>query len=68
MNGRKKVEKPQCSKHCDCFANRDGKCVSLQDNDFGNRECPFYKLNTEVDLKEVAKECKAYAITHGGQG
>ena len=27
----------------DCRANCDGHCVALNDNDFGDRSCPFYK-------------------------
>lgn len=26
-----------------CFANGDGFCKILTDNDFGKRECPFFK-------------------------
>ena len=33
---------PECSL-CDCRANHEGDCVALIDNDFGERECPFYK-------------------------
>lgn len=32
-----------CRAHDDCFANRDGVCTCLKDNDFGGRDCPFYK-------------------------
>ena len=58
--------KPVCETHRDCFANKDGQCVSLSDNNFGERDCPFFKHKSEVDLKKVAKECKAYAQAHGG--
>ena len=37
------IEKPNCEKHKDCFANRNGKCICLIDNDFGDKDCPFYK-------------------------
>ena len=32
-----------CRAHEDCFANRGGVCTCLKDNDFGGRDCPFYK-------------------------
>ena len=32
-----------CRAHSDCFANRGGVCTCLKDNDFGGRDCPFYK-------------------------
>ena len=32
-----------CRTHGDCFANRGGVCTCLKDNDFGGRDCPFYK-------------------------
>lgn len=34
---------PECKVHGDCFANRRGVCTCLKDNDFGGRDCPFYK-------------------------
>ena len=34
---------PECRTHGDCFANRGGVCTCLKDNDFGGRDCPFYK-------------------------
>ena len=34
-----KAEMQRCRMHGDCFANRGG----LKDNDFGGRDCPFYK-------------------------
>lgn len=38
----------------ECFGNNDGYCVVLANNEFGNRECPFFKT------KEQVKEEKAY--------
>lgn len=38
-----KAEMPKCRMHGDCFANRGGVCICLKDNDFGGRDCPFYK-------------------------
>lgn len=38
-----KAEMQGCRMHGDCFANRGGVCTCLKDNDFGGRDCPFYK-------------------------
>lgn len=38
---------PVCERG-DCFANREGRCEILTDNDFGKRECPFYKPRKSV--------------------
>jgi Fe-S-cluster containining protein len=51
----------------DCFANKDGRCVSLKDNNFGGRDCPFYKSNKEVSRDEIEASCRAYAESHGGE-
>lgn len=59
--------KPKCEAHEDCFANKKGQCVCLSENDFGERDCPFYKPRSEVDMKKVHEECKAYAQAHGGR-
>lgn len=34
---------PGCGMRRDCFVNEGGRCACLKDNDFGGRECPFYK-------------------------
>lgn len=39
----KLIDKPICDKHSDCFANHGGRCVCLINNDFGSKDCPFYK-------------------------
>ncbi len=36
-------EMPDCRANRDCFANRGGVCTCLKDNEFGGRDCPFYK-------------------------
>ena len=56
-----------CKTHKDCFAYRDGNCVSLSDNDFGGRECPFFKSKKEVSWDEIQAACAAYAESHGGK-
>ena len=48
------VIKILCSGHKDCFANTNGYCTCLMNNDFGGRDCPFYKkkrLSLSLDLK-----------------
>ena len=39
---------PACNRE-DCFGYKNGKCVVLIDNNFGNRECPFYKNNDQIN-------------------
>ena len=34
---------PECRTHGDCFASKGGRCACLKNNDFGGRDCPFYK-------------------------
>ena len=57
-----------CLDHWDCFANKNGKCVSLTDNDFGGKSCPFFKSNDEISLEQITAECKAYALLYEGRG
>lgn len=38
-----KAAMQECRGRADCFANRGGVCTCLKDNDFGGRDCPFYK-------------------------
>ncbi len=35
--------KPRCNEYLDCRANNQGYCEALNDNNFGNKKCPFYK-------------------------
>ncbi len=63
---KKSVGRPACNKHSDCYANKKGSCVCLSDNDFGKRDCPFYKPNNEANLEQINAECKVYAQSHGG--
>lgn len=39
---------PECSAHHDCFANHDGVCCCLSDNNFNGKDCPFYKTEETV--------------------
>lgn len=58
----------KCDMHTDCFANRDGRCACLKDNNFGGRDCPFYKSNEETSMDQINADCAAYAASHGGAG
>ncbi|MDE7231041.1 MAG: hypothetical protein K2N56_11230 [Oscillospiraceae bacterium] len=37
---------PPCERR-GCFAYENGRCTILTSNDFGKRECPFYKPENE---------------------
>ena len=39
---------PPCERS-GCFACENGRCKILINNDFGERECPFYKPDNEND-------------------
>ena len=39
---------PECGAHHDCFANHDGVCHCLNDNNFNGKDCPFYKAAETV--------------------
>lgn len=43
---------PECRAHHDCFANHDGVCHCLNDNNFNGKDCPFYKKTAETVRKE----------------
>ena len=38
---------PTCGRE-DCFACKEGHCLILVRNDFGDRSCPFFKTNEQV--------------------
>ena len=40
---------PRCTAHRDCFANKDGVCVCLGDNNFHGKDCPFFKTTAQCD-------------------
>lgn len=46
---------PICNKD-ECAAHKEGHCVILIDNNFGDRDCPFFKTNEQV------KKEKAYCM------
>ena len=37
---------PLCAKD-DCAACVNKRCIALRDNDFGSKECPFYKTKEQ---------------------
>ena len=45
-------ECPKCDRYT-CFAYNNGKCVALTDNNFGKRECPFYKTPARIAAEEA---------------
>ncbi|MGM9938071.1 MAG: hypothetical protein ACI38A_12065 [Candidatus Ornithomonoglobus sp.] len=42
----------RCTKYKDCFANVDGKCICLTDNNFKDNKCPFYKRKTQLAVEK----------------
>ena len=56
--------KIQCSEHKDCFANTNGYCTCLMNNDFGGRDCPFYKDKSKA---EAEREQTRYTLTKKGR-
>ena len=40
---------PRCTAHRDCFANKNGACVCLGDNDFHGKDCLFFKTTAQCD-------------------
>lgn len=52
-NSKYKVEFPDCRKR-KCFGYSEGKCTILSDNNFGKRECPFFKTQSQIDRENEA--------------
>ena len=54
------IMKIRCLDKKDCFANADGYCICLTNNDFGGRRCSFYKTKTKAatERKKVEKQLK----------
>lgn len=55
---------PECRMHKDCFGNRGGRCVCLKNNDFGGRDCPFYK---PADTVQEDHRRQNGGMVHGNQ-
>lgn len=41
-----------CGK-ADCFGCKDGKCDVLMKNNFGGRDCPFFKTEEQVQTEKA---------------
>lgn len=52
---RYKQRMPNCKVHHDCFANKDGMCSCLNNNDFNGKDCPFYKTVCKEQNGEQSK-------------
>lgn len=55
-----------CKAHSDCFANRGGVCACLKNNDFGSRDCPFYKP-ADAGKKEQCRRKQEGDTAHENQ-
>lgn len=53
-----------CTRHRDCFANQEGRCACLKDNDFGGKDCPFYKPADTVRKEQRRQDGGAF---HGNR-
>ena len=47
----KKKEIACCDKD-ECAACNHGYCIALHDNDFGNRDCPFFKTREQNEAEQ----------------
>mgnify|MGYP002650824887 CR=1 FL=1 len=55
--------KIRCLDKKDCFANADGYCICLTNNDFGGRRCSFYKTKTKA-AKEGWVSCGSFIFPY----
>ena len=53
MSNKYMDERPRCLRS-GCFANYGDHCSALADNDFGNRNCPFFKTKQQLDEERAA--------------
>lgn len=53
MSNKIEDEKPRCLRS-ECFANYGDRCACLADNDFGDRDCPFYKSKRQLADERAA--------------
>ena len=52
--------RPRCKTN-NCYANRGGRCMVLENTIFNNT-CPFYKPNSETSLEKIEEEIKGYYV------
>lgn len=56
------ADAPVCHR-AGCYNCVEGKCVALEDNNFGSRECPFFVVSSQV--KETQKRCLIRLLDEG---
>ena len=54
---------PVCNLYPPCKASDDGRCVALQNNDFGGKVCPFYKARKAKDPEPEKPKKKQITFT-----
>lgn len=54
---------PVCVEYTDCHAWQEGRCISLTDNRFGERDCPFYKRKSRNNREQ--QECLKRLVKRG---
>lgn len=58
---------PDCTV-AECFGCEEGKCVVLINNDFGERKCPFFKTNQQVEEEKAYCEERLEKILTKNKG
>ena len=53
MSNHYEDDRPKCLRTV-CFANYDCYCSALSNNDFGERDCPFFKTRRQLDEERAA--------------
>ena len=54
----KKGTEPVCNKG-ECFACKDRHCAVLTDNNFGNRQCPFFKTDERLAMEQKMSKARS---------
>lgn len=57
---------PACTKD-ECAANEDLHCIALTDNNFGGKECPFFKTKEQNEKERAYCEQRLAALGRGKQ-
>lgn len=60
-----RIPEPSCEERT-CFANKNGNCIVLINNDFHGKHCPFFK--TEERLEKERRECARRKNKRSGAG
>lgn len=54
---------PKCRQEkAACFAYSGGCCVVLGDTDFGERDCPFFKVWTQAEEEDILRRERLLAL------